>query len=226
MGETRVDVASRGGPSPLAVMLLPFGLLLVIGIAAWAMFANPVPGAPRAGASPNAIPSQSSTPLPEPSYTDNGSMNVSALIAEYQRAAAGLEGQLPEGYHYPEGLPAPVDLDLMSPPGSGEYEALVFWRCAWTAQFLTDFDAEDQSAIDHDLDTLDSWLDHAVVTDGDEDGSQAAVWRDEVMKPARNGHVGNLRLFGLGPCRPVPTRDEPIEVEPALELEWTLTQAS
>lgn len=215
MVEARADAASPRSPSPMLVMLLPLGLLVVIGLAAWAMFANPVPGAVRAGSTPSGAATPMAAPLPEPSYTDNGSMNAAALIAEYREAAAGLAEQLPEGYHFPNEPATGVDPEVIVPPGSGEYEALVFWRCAWTAQFLTDFDDKNREAMGRDLDVLDSWLDHSIVTRDDEDGSQAAIWRDEIMQPARDGHVGNLRAFGLGPCKPVPTPDPAIQLAPA-----------
>lgn len=216
MVETRSDAASRREPSPLLVMLLPLGLLVVIALAAWAMFANPVPGSLSAVPSSSAGPTGSSTPLPEPSYGDNGFMNVSALAEEYRKAAGELAQQMPYGYSFPEELPSKTDPDVMSPAGSGEYEALVYWRCAWTAQFLTDFDAQDEVAIDQDLDVLETWLLFPAVVDEENFADQKVFWRDEVIKPAREGLIGNLRTFGLGPCKPAPTPDPAVQFSPTV----------
>ena len=214
MVETRAPRSSRRSPFPVLVLLLPLVLLVVIGLAGWAMFVGPA--SPTAGerAVPSVAPSRSVTPTPQPSYTDNGSMNSSALADEYRKAAAKIGAELPPGFSFPNDLPAPADPDLISPAGSGEYEALTFWRCAWTAQFLIDFDARDDKAIKRDLDTLDTWPDWDAVKADDPDGSQGAQWRDEIVQPAREGHIGLLRRLGRGGCSEMPTPDPVSEVTP------------
>jgi hypothetical protein len=147
-----------------------------------------------------AVPTSTPSPRGTAAADGHGSVNVAAVLDEYDVAAKKYADDLPAGYVFPTEYPHGIGFDW-APEGTGEVTALTYWRCAWTDQFLADFDAKDTDAIDHDLDTLDAWPDFAAlqymyVDDPDQ-------WRRDVMEPAREGHISMLRSFGRAGCVPV-----------------------
>jgi hypothetical protein len=151
-----------------------------------------------------AVPTYTPSPTPSPRGTPAadgfGSVNVAAVLDEYDAAAIKYADDLPDGYIFPAEYPQGISFEW-APAGTGEVTALAYWRCAWTDQFLVDFDAKDTVAIDRDLDTLDTWpefaaLEHMYLDDPDQ-------WQRDVMEPAREGHISLLRTFGRAGCVPV-----------------------
>jgi hypothetical protein len=149
---------------------------------------------------PTFTPSPTPSPRGTPAADGHGRVNVAAVLDEYDAAANRYARDLPAGYVFPLEYPQGISFDW-APEGTGEVTALTYWRCAWTDQFLADFDANNTEAIDHDLDTLDTWpdfdaLQYMYVDD-------PGQWQRDVMEPARAGHIGLLRTFGRAGCVPV-----------------------
>jgi len=185
--------------------MLPLSLVVVMTLAGCSVF-DPAPDADRARSTP--APSPTLTPEPTPSEDAGGSVNNSAAYQEYLAAADEFEDQLPDGYVFPTDYPQ-GNAD-MAPKGTGTGAALFCWRCAWTDKFLEDFDARDQATIDRDLDTLDSWQDFSWVVENDV--SAGFSWTDDVIEPAREGHISLLRTLGYAGCEEV-KRDQPTSTE-------------
>jgi hypothetical protein len=190
-----IDYASRAStPAPRRLawrsVSITVAAACALGIAAVVGFtAIGAPQTPTTGASPSVLPSESPSvspsvlPSPAPSTEDGAQLD-----AEITREAALFPRPLPTGVEFP--TPMYKSSSGTYPIGRGATMAASIWVCIWEREYVSAFDAGDETAKQQAMNELDGFgslpINSAVLKDWPQQYQSLVV-------PAKAGNIAPMR---------------------------------
>jgi hypothetical protein len=120
--------------------------------------------------------------------------------AEYLETIADFPEPLPHGQDFPTTVPAQLNEDANHGFGAGKAPAYLYWRCAWSHEYLVAFNNGDQAQMTTVLEVLARWpqtvfyRDHVIEQPG-------AGWQEMVIEPAQRGDPTMMRQMDSADCQ-------------------------